>query len=91
MEFYSGQLREKIAVPETDIAITTAENGRRQARAPVQRDGKAIKLFTFLPNEATSPAGPMAAPRATKRTKGSEETATATTKAPKKAAKKTST
>jgi len=70
MEFYSVQLREKIEVPDTDVDITTAENGRRQARATVQRDGKAIKLFKFLPNAS---AAPTAAPTAT-------EGATATTK-----------
>ncbi len=45
MEFYSVQLREKIEVPDTDVEITVAENGRRQARATVQKEGKAIKLF----------------------------------------------
>jgi len=49
LEFYSVQLREKIAAPDTDINITLAENGRRHARATVQRDGTAITLFTFLP------------------------------------------
>ncbi len=56
MEFYSVQLREKIEVPDNDVAITVAENGRRQARATVQRDGKAIKLFKFLPNADAAPA-----------------------------------
>ncbi len=55
MEFYSVQLREKMEVPDTDVDITTAENGRRQARATVQRDGKAIKLFKFLPNAGATP------------------------------------
>ncbi len=87
MEFYSVQLREKITVPDNDVEITVAENGRRQARATVQKDGKAIKLFKFLPNEAASPA-PTAA-TATKGTKGAAETSTATPKTPKKATKKT--
>ena len=72
MEFYSVQLREKIEVPETDVDITTAENGRRQARATVQRDGKVIKLFKFLPNETASPA---ATPTATSKTTKAPTTA----------------
>jgi len=56
MEFYSVQLREKMEVPDTDVEITTAENGRRQARATVQKNGKAIKLFKFLPNAGAAPA-----------------------------------
>ncbi len=59
LEFYSVQLREKIAAPDTDINITLAENGRRHARATVQRDGTAITLFTFLP--ANAPAAVVAA------------------------------
>jgi len=92
MEFYSVQLREKIAVPDTDVEITVAENGRRQARATVQKDGKAIKLFTFLPKESAAPAVPAAAATATKGTKGAEGASTATptkAKTPKKATGKT--
>ena len=61
MEFYSVQLREKTEVPDTDVEITTAENGRRQARATVQRGGKAIKLFKFLPNAGAAPTAATAA------------------------------
>jgi secreted protein with Ig-like and vWFA domain len=71
MEFYSVQLREKIEVPDNDVAITVAENGRRQARATVQRDGKAIKLFKFLPN---ADAAPTAAAPATAGTTGAKAT-----------------
>ncbi len=78
MEFYSVQLREKIEVPDTDVEITTAENGRRQARATVQKNGKAIKLFKFLPNAGTAPAA------ATTATEGATG-ATATTKPKRKA------
>jgi len=89
MEFYSVQLREKIEVPDTDVEITVAENGRRQARATVQKGGKAIKLFKFLPNEAAAPAAPVDAPTTTKGTKGAEGTSTATPTKAKKATGKT--
>jgi len=71
MEFYSVQLREKIDVPDNEVEITVAENGRRQARATVQRDGKAIKLFKFLPN---ADATPTASAPATKRATGAKAT-----------------
>ncbi len=71
MEFYSVQLREKIEVPDNEVEITVAENGRRQARATVQRDGKAIKLFKFLPNAAATPT---AAAPATKGATGAQAT-----------------
>ncbi len=64
MEFYSVQLREKIEVPDNEVAITVAENGRRQARATVQKDGKVIKLFKFLPNADAAPTGAVAATEA---------------------------
>jgi len=73
MEFYSVQLREKIEVPDTDVEITMAENGRRQARATVQRDGKAIKLFKFLLNAGAAPTAAttaMAGAKATTKPKG---------------------
>jgi len=66
MEFYSVQLREKMEVPDTDVDIMTAENGRRQARATVQRDGKAIKLFKFLPNVDATPTAATEGVTATK-------------------------
>ncbi len=80
MEFYSVQLRAKIEVPDTDVDSTTAENGRRQARATVQRDGKAMKLFKFLPNvDATPTAAATAtegvtATKATTKPKGKAKT-----------------
>jgi hypothetical protein len=72
MEFYSVQLREKIEVPDNDVEITVAENGRRQARATVQKNGKAIKLFKFLPN---ADAAPTAAAPATEGATGATATA----------------
>ncbi len=85
MEFYSVQLREKIEVPDTDVEITTAENGRRQARATVQREGTAIKLFKFLPNADAAPTAAAAATAAPTGTEGATK-ATATTKRTGKAA-----
>jgi hypothetical protein len=70
MEFYSVQLREKIEVPDKDVDITTAENGRRQARATVQRDGKAIKLFKFLPNADATPTTAATGTQVTTKPKG---------------------
>ncbi len=89
MEFYSVQLREKIEVPDNDVEITVAENGRRQARATVQKDGKAIKLFKFLPNAAAAPVAPAAAATATKGTKGAEGASTASPTKAKEATGKT--
>ncbi len=82
MEFYSVQLREKIEVPDTDVEITTAENGRRQAWATVQREGTAIKLFKFLPNADAALTAAAAATAATAAPTGTEGAtkATATTK-----------
>ncbi len=77
MEFYSVQLHEKIEVPDTDVDITTAENGRRQARATVQRDGKAIRLFKFLPNVDATPTAAtegVTATKATTKPKGKAKT-----------------
>ncbi len=85
MEFYSVQLREKIEVPDTDVEITTAENGRRQARATVQREGTVIKLFKFLPNADAAPTAAAAATAAPTGTEGATK-ATATTKRTGKAA-----
>ncbi len=81
MEFYSVQLREKIEVPDNDVEITVAENGRCQARATVQKNGKAIKLFKFLPNAGTALAAATTATTATEGATG----ATATTKPKRKA------
>ena len=81
MEFYSVQRREKIEVPDTDVDITTAENGRRQARATVQRDGKAIKLFKFLPNADAPPTAAAVAPTATEGAMGATATTRRTGKA----------
>jgi len=77
MEFYSVQLREKIEVPDKDVDITTAENGRRQARATVQRDGTAMKLFKFLPNVDATPTAAtegVTATKATTKPKGKAKT-----------------
>ena len=77
MEFYSVQLREKIEVPDKDVAITVAENGRRQARATVQRAGKAIRLFKFLPNVDATPTAAtegVTATKATTKPKGKAKT-----------------
>ncbi|HVA90696.1 MAG TPA: hypothetical protein VNL71_12745 [Chloroflexota bacterium] len=49
MKFYSVQTREEIEVAEDKIEIVTMKNGKKAARATVERDGKTLKLFKFLP------------------------------------------
>ena len=52
----------------------TMANGRPAARATIERDGKTLKLFKFLPNDAapastatTAPAAPAAKPKKAKK------------------------
>jgi len=65
MQFYSLQTKETIEVPDAQVERTTMANGRPAARATIERDGKTLKLFKFLPNDAaptptTAPAAPAA-------------------------------
>ena len=52
MQFYSLQTKATIAVPDAQVERTTMANGRPAARATIERDGKTLKLFKFLPNDA---------------------------------------
>ncbi|MDQ2830335.1 MAG: hypothetical protein M3Y74_14980 [Chloroflexota bacterium] len=52
MQFYSVQAKENIEVPDDQVERTTMANGRPAARATIERDGKTLKLFKFLPNDA---------------------------------------
>ncbi len=65
MQFYSLQTKETIEVPDEQVERTTMANGRPAARATIERDGKTLKLFKFLPNDAApTPTTASAAPAA---------------------------
>jgi hypothetical protein len=42
-------------------------NSRPAARVTIERDGKTLKLFTFLPADAAAPATPAAKQKKTKK------------------------
>ncbi len=48
MKFYSVQTRESIEVPEDQVEIITMKNGKKAARATVEKDGKTLKLFRII-------------------------------------------
>lgn len=48
MKFYSVQLKENIEVEDSAIEVVTMKNGKKAARASVEKDGKTIKLFRIL-------------------------------------------
>jgi len=52
MQFYSLQTKATIEVPDEQVERTTMANGRPAARATIERNGKTLKLFKFLPNDA---------------------------------------
>ncbi len=52
MQFYSLQTKATIDVPDEQVERTTMANGRPAARATIERDGKTLKLFKFLPADA---------------------------------------
>ncbi len=54
MQFYSLQTKETLEVPDDQVERTTMANGRPAARATIDRDGKTLKLFKFLPADAAS-------------------------------------
>ncbi len=56
MQFYSVQTRENVEVADDKIEIVTMKNGKKAARASVEKDGKTLKLFKFLPAEGATPA-----------------------------------
>jgi hypothetical protein len=61
MQFYSVQAKENIEVPDDQVERTTMANGRPAARATIERDGKTLKLFKFLPSDAAASASATAA------------------------------
>jgi hypothetical protein len=64
MQFYSLQTKATIEVPDEQVERTTMANGRPAARATIERDGKTLKLFKFLPNAATPASTAATAPAA---------------------------
>ncbi len=51
VKFYSVQIKEHVEVDESEVEVVTMENGRKAAKAEVERDGKVLKLFKFLSDE----------------------------------------
>ncbi len=48
VKFYSVQIKDHVEVDESQIEVVTMENGRKAAKAEVEKDGKTLKLFKFL-------------------------------------------
>jgi len=74
MQFYSLQTKATIEVPDEQVEHTTMANGRPAARATIERDGKILKLFKFLPTNAapattapTTPTAPVSKPKKAKK------------------------
>ncbi len=61
MHFYSVQAKESIEVLDDQVEHTIMANGRPAARATIERDGKTLKLFKFLPADAPATAPALAA------------------------------
>lgn len=51
VKFYSVQIKDHVEVDEGEVEVVTMENGRKAAKAEVERDGKVLKLFKFLSDE----------------------------------------
>jgi len=62
VQFYSLQTKETLEVPDDQVERTTMANGRPAARATIDRDGKTLKLFKFLPADAATPTAPTTPP-----------------------------
>lgn len=54
MQFYSVQIKDKVEVDDNQVEVVTMENGRKAAKATVDRDGKELKLFKFLSDAAAA-------------------------------------
>ena len=51
VKFYSVQIKEHVEVDESEVEVVTMENGRKAAKAEIEKDGKTLKLFKFLSEE----------------------------------------
>lgn len=57
MKFYSVQIRETIEVPDSDVEVVTMKNGKKAAKAVVNRDGRDLKLFKILSKDDAARLG----------------------------------
>jgi hypothetical protein len=48
MKFYSVQLKENVEVADKDLEVVTMKNGRKAARATIEKGGQTLKLFRIL-------------------------------------------
>jgi len=48
VKFYSVQIKDHVEVDKSEVEVVTMENGRKAAKAEVEKDGKTLKLFKFL-------------------------------------------
>ena len=51
MKFYSVQIKDYVEVDEKDVTIVTMKNGRKAAKASVEKDGLTLNLFRILKTE----------------------------------------
>jgi len=51
-------------VPDDQVEVVTMKNGKKAARATVDREGKTLKLFKFLPAGDTPKEATTDAPKA---------------------------
>jgi hypothetical protein len=51
VKFYSVQIKEHVEVDESEVEVVTMKNGRKAAKAEIEKDGKTLKLFKFLSEE----------------------------------------
>ncbi len=51
VDFYSVQIKDHVEVDDSQVEVVTMENGRKAAKAEVEKDGKNLKLFKFLSEE----------------------------------------
>jgi len=51
VKFYSVQIKDHVEVEDSEIEVVTMKNGRKAAKAEIEKDGKTLKLFKFLSDE----------------------------------------
>ncbi len=86
MTFYSVQIKESVDVPDDQVEVVTMKNGKKAARATVEREGKTLKLFKFLPAGDTSKEAAAETPKATTGTAAKETAGDSAKKTAKKTA-----
>jgi len=86
MTFYSVQIKESVDVPDDQVEVVTMKNGKKAARATVEREGKTLKLFKFLPAGDTPKEAAAETPKATAGTAAKETAGDSAKKTAKKTA-----